>query len=1309
MPQTRAAGAPESFPIASCRERWQEFLTLEHETLAAAVDYAAAGEELLVRREPAPGRPLAGSRIPRPWRAPLLLQAAASAAFFAARGFPLGEEDLDAAVWDAPGGAPRFWLTSTPAAVRAPSETPVSSVLASALARIFSYAGGRMSPAGARALLAGLSARDAAWKRGEHWVAEVLRTFPDLWSPTAAAARERCYGLGAPAMRSAAARALAEKARALLRGRAPRVFEPGASPLTPGGALRLTPPAHGGADPARRLRDLAAVRDGRSAVWIAVAAETWDPVSRRAFDSARHFLGEALEVVTVPDRLPPPDSPVEWRRALWAPCGSLAASVRFYEWFAGAAGREPERARGLLRRTLGSGGWAAFVADPTGDAPLPSVPAGGGESEAASRSGLGDASDPGRRVEILLEEGETGPALREAERWVRRFPARPAQDWFPLAARLAAAAVAPLPPWLDAIEAEREIAGGRPQAAKARLERVVRSLESPGDERRRGRLRLAEVAVMLGQPVEAARRAAEWRRAHPSAPAGEAVRALRLGATGLSREGRADCALALLDEAERLGAGLPIAEVVETALTRARVFALCGRFDEETAVYDSIRATALGAGEDGVAARFLAQEARGLIDRREHARAIVRLEEAIGATAGDPSERAALHLDLAATRYHAGDPAGSEAALGEALAAAAAAGREDLARIARANRVELLVNRGAWTDAESEIAALEASARAERDAQRRLVALHHRGRLALRRGFLPDAARDNAEARRLAAEIGDRLEIGELWLEEGDRRAYEGDREGARKAWETAAHAPPDRSDRDRAALERLEEIGWIEGGGPPDGARFEVEGLFERDPYRAAEAVARWHRLFGASAVPAGLRERAERVLRESGGAELAASVFGPPADRVPQDALRQVRGAVLSALAGEAPNLDGALPRLGLAGIAVRDGSGREVVALGETPAPPGAEWRPVETGSGQWTIALWPPPPRDTASALSLLLETLLLRSGPDSTPDFAPGWKRLGIVTADASMDEPYRRLARFAPQDVTVLVLGESGSGKEAVARAIHGLSKRAAGPFVPVNVAAIPAGVLESELFGHARGAFSGADRERRGLLEEASGGTLFFDEIGDLALPLQAKLLRALQERELRRVGENRARPVDVRVVSATSRDLTREVEAGRFREDLYYRLHVALVRLPALRERGRDALLLARHFLERYAREYGRGDLRLAPESAASIAAYAWPGNVRELQNAMAQAAALGEPGGLVTAGLLPEAVRPVRAPAREGGRAGGYRARVDAHRRDLIADALDRAGGNRSRAARDLGLSRQALLYLIRELKVEVSGKR
>jgi two-component system response regulator AtoC len=360
----------------------------------------------------------------------------------------------------------------------------------------------------------------------------------------------------------------------------------------------------------------------------------------------------------------------------------------------------------------------------------------------------------------------------------------------------------------------------------------------------------------------------------------------------------------------------------------------------------------------------------------------------------------------------------------------------------------------------------------------------------------------------------------------------------------------------------------------------------------------------------------------------------------------------------------------------------------------------------------LRVWPAPSEETSAALALMLETLLFDASAEAPAgearppdDFSEAWRRLGVVTGDASMEEPYARLTRFAPQSVTVLVLGESGSGKEAVARSIHVLSPRSGGPFVPVNVPAIPAALVESELFGHARGSFTGAERDRRGLLEEAAGGTIFFDEIGDLAPPVQAKLLRALQEREIRRVGDNRARAIDVRVVSATSRDLAREAEAGRFREDLYYRLHVAVIRLPPLRERGGDALRLARHFLARFAREYGKGELRLAADAATAIASYRWPGNVRELQNAVAQAAALCDRNGTVGAEQLPDAVRARAAAARP---AGGYRVRLDAHRRDLIADALDRANGNRSRAARDLGLSRQALLYLIKELKVEAPKK-
>jgi transcriptional regulator with PAS, ATPase and Fis domain len=352
-----------------------------------------------------------------------------------------------------------------------------------------------------------------------------------------------------------------------------------------------------------------------------------------------------------------------------------------------------------------------------------------------------------------------------------------------------------------------------------------------------------------------------------------------------------------------------------------------------------------------------------------------------------------------------------------------------------------------------------------------------------------------------------------------------------------------------------------------------------------------------------------------------------------------------------------------------------------------------RPLDAGGARFELELAPPVGEEVSVPIALLLETLLYRSeGCEAPSDFAEGWRRVGIVTSDASMREAYRRLVRFAPQNLTVLVLGESGSGKEAVARAVHTLSPRSAGPFVSVNVSAIPAALLESELFGHARGAFTGAERDRRGLLEEASGGTIFFDEIGDLGPPLQSKLLRVLQERDLRRVGENRSRAVDIRVVSATSRDLVKE--------DLYYRLHVAVIALPPLRERGRDALLLAKHYLDRYAREFSRGPLRLTPEAAAILLSHRWPGNVRELQNALCQAVALAEPGGAVSAELLPASVRQ---DGRAAGAGGDYRSRVAAHRRRLVREALERSGGNRSRAARDLGVSRQALLYLMKELAV------
>jgi DNA-binding NtrC family response regulator len=288
-------------------------------------------------------------------------------------------------------------------------------------------------------------------------------------------------------------------------------------------------------------------------------------------------------------------------------------------------------------------------------------------------------------------------------------------------------------------------------------------------------------------------------------------------------------------------------------------------------------------------------------------------------------------------------------------------------------------------------------------------------------------------------------------------------------------------------------------------------------------------------------------------------------------------------------------------------------------------------------------------------------------------------------------EPMRRLAslvaRVAPRDVTVLVSGESGTGKERIAEAIVRASRRADRPFVRFNCAALTPTLAEAELFGHARGAFTGAVRARPGLFGEADGGTILLDEVGELPLELQPKLLRVLQEGEVRAVGEERSRKVDVRVVAATHRDLEQEVRAGRFREDLYYRLHVVHLVVPPLRERPEDVPALARHFVRLFCERFGVGPFTVPDALVERLRALPWRGNVRELENAMERWVALSPPEGLDPA-LLADVG------GAEPGQALGLRERVEAYERGIVVETLRAAGGNRSEAARRLGISRVTL---------------
>jgi len=333
--------------------------------------------------------------------------------------------------------------------------------------------------------------------------------------------------------------------------------------------------------------------------------------------------------------------------------------------------------------------------------------------------------------------------------------------------------------------------------------------------------------------------------------------------------------------------------------------------------------------------------------------------------------------------------------------------------------------------------------------------------------------------------------------------------------------------------------------------------------------------------------------------------------------------------------------------------------------------------------------------------LLLQQENVRLRQELGAKFRPG----NIVGNCSSMQSVYGMVAQVADSPATVLIRGESGTGKELVARAIHYASSRKQSPFVAVNCAALPENLIESELFGHEKGSFTGASAQRKGRFELANGGTLFLDEIGDITLPMQVRLLRVLQERLFERVGGNESIEVNVRIIAATSRDLEQSIQEGTFREDLFYRLNVFPIHLPALRERKSDMMLLADYFLDKYNEMYKKNIRRISTPAINMMTTYHWPGNVRELESCIERAVLMSSHD-VISAYDLPPSLQTAQATGTELAteRTGAdFATMVASFERELIVDALKNNRGNVAAAARALGTTKRIIHYKIEKLHI------
>ncbi len=962
----------------------------------------------------------------------------------------------------------------------------------------------------------------------------------------------------------------------------------------------------------------------------------------------------------------------------------------------------------------------------------------------------------GRPVQELLAElvaelfdGDAGVVGRgEARRVARLLLERWRGRLVPLSADEAVTQILEAAPFLEdpAFESSRAALKGTLRRAAGdipwRAGRGGLALGSPADSPPVAQLlaagRFALAARILGaEPERSAAERPLFARALLGVGRAEAALAVLEGSAAETEALRVDCLLALgqlgaareaLRRFERAGATR--AERFAASDGALRLLSLCG---EASTAADWVAGLLRGArgAERFDAQRRAAQAAYDRGDRAGVERHLGRAAALLGEPESDPRylEIASLRAydredgaDLARLaarrlaagrrrmgRYEAGrawnllglghqmsgDLAGAERAFAHAVLLLRRCDGPLGVTLAASNLAEVRLRRGHLDGVEGILAA--ATVENLRSGNRR-AQLHDEAlwaRLELTRGELEAAAARVGRALESAALLGYERVVPELEAIGARALGWSG-REAAAGAWiaqhlgnAVASLEPEERpfalglAGRQREAVEAAESSPFaalsrelVRGGAPATG---EWPVLDDLSAFRRARFVLDAERLAPGS-TPRALRADAAAVFRRIGAAPLA--------DLVTREEGRAWRAlaAYCARPGGDPRAIRELLQSVGHpeASVFVRTGRGERVIVEGA--AGPGADELLVALGDGE--LVLRAEGIDEPLRAVFALLERDLPEPAPVATGARSP------FVGASPALAAAVERLIRFADSELPVLLLGENGTGKELAAELVHRSSPRAGRDWVAVNCAGLPETLIQSHLFGHVRGAFTGADRLHVGYFERAQGSTLFLDEVGDLPAAVQGNLLRALQEGEIVRLGESLPRKIDVRVVAATNRDLERMVEGGKFREDLYYRLKVATVVLPPLRARGGDVLLLAEHFL--VALRAKRPGLKLAAEAKRALRTHTWPGNVRELKHVLESAALLADgrridPEHLDLAGPAPEPER------------GRYHVALEDHRRKLVTDALEATVGNKAAAARRLGMTRQNFSYLCKKLGI------